>query len=134
MILPDLLIVDDEALVLFDMVMTAEELGYTVSGDCTSVPQALRFLDKQTPDAALLDIDVGGTMVWPVARKLAERGSAIVFVSANRAHRELSGEFAQCHFIDKPACATQIAGRLGDALAARKDNPDCQRRVAAMPG
>ena len=36
-----IMIVDDEALVLFDMVMTVEDLGYDIFCDSVSVPDAL---------------------------------------------------------------------------------------------
>ena len=115
-----IMIVDDEALVLFDMVMTVEDLGYDIFCDSVSVPDALDCLGDDCPDAALLDIDVGGTLVWPLARVLCERGCPIVFVSANRAHEELAGEFSHCDFIDKPASSDQIERKLASALAARR--------------
>ncbi len=125
--MPKIMIVDDEALVLFDMVMTVEDLGFEVFCDSISVSDALECLGDDCPDAALLDIDVGGTLVWPLARVLAERGCPIIFVSANRAHDELRGEFAQCGFIDKPASSDQIERKLALALAA----PQGGTKVAA---
>ena len=113
-----IMIVDDEALVLFDMVMTVEDLGYDIFCDSISVPDALDCLGDGCPDAALLDIDVGGTLVWPLARVLCERGCPIIFVSANRAHEELAGEFSHCDFIDKPASSEQIERKLASALVA----------------
>ena len=111
-----IMIVDDEALVLFDMVMTVEDLGYEVFCDSVSVSDALECLGDDCPDGALLDIDVGGTLVWPLARILADRGCPIIFVSANRAHRELEDEFAACGFIDKPASTEQIDRALSNAV------------------
>ena len=106
------MIVDDEALVLFDLVMTVEDLGYEVFCDSVSVEDALDCLGDQRPDAALLDIDVGGTLVWPLARVLKNRDCPIVFVSANRAHEELRTEFKESGFIDKPASSAQIEKSL----------------------
>ena len=118
-----IMIVDDEALVLFDMVMTVEDLGYEIFCDSISVSDALDCLGNGCPDAALLDIDVGGTMVWPVARVLAERDCPIIFVSANRAHKELEGEFAHCGFIDKPASTDQIDRALSKAISLSPEQP-----------
>ncbi|MBX7457884.1 response regulator [Qipengyuania sp. 1NDH17] len=118
-----IMIVDDEALVLFDMVMTVEDLGYEVFCDSISVPDALDCLGDGCPDAALLDIDVGGTLVWPLARVLAERGCPIIFVSANRAHEELQNEFAECGFIDKPASTSQIQRALAKAVSSDPEQP-----------
>ncbi|EDL48614.1 response regulator [Erythrobacter sp. SD-21] len=118
-----IMVVDDEALVLFDLVMTVEDLGYEVFCDSISVPDALECLGDDCPDAALLDIDVGGTLVWPLARVLKERGCPIAFVSANGAHQELKGEFADAGFIDKPASSDQIGMTLERLLGTAQVEP-----------
>ncbi|MGN3974086.1 response regulator [Tsuneonella sp. SYSU-LHT278] len=113
-----IMIVDDEALVLLDLVLTVEGLGFRVFCDCTSVADAMQALGTGRPDAALLDIDVGGIPVWPLARALKSRGVPTIFVSANHAHKELEGEFAHCRVIDKPASSRDITEALKEALAA----------------
>ena len=115
------MIVDDEALVLFYLVMTVEDLGYEVFCDSISVEDALDCLGDGRPDAALLDIDVGGTLVWPLARALKDRDCPIIFVSANRAHEELRTEFKESGFIDKPASSAQIEKSLA-AVLDREEN------------
>ena len=123
-----ILIVDDEALVLCDLTMTVEDFGYDVFCDATTLDDAFASLANGTPDAALLDIDVGGTLVWPLARELDARDCPITFVSANSAHEELANEFAHCRFIDKPASKAQIGHALEIALEA--DSP----RIRASGG
>ncbi len=112
-----IMIVDDEALVLLDLVLTVESLGYRVFCDSTSVAEAIDCLGEDRPDAALLDIDVGGTPVWPLARKLKQRGVPTVFVSANHAHKELETEFAHCPAVDKPASSGDIVEALNRVLS-----------------
>ena len=112
----DIMIVDDEALVLFDLCMTVEDLGHTVVHDCTSVSEALECLEHSAPQAALLDIDVGGTAVWPLARALRARNCPICFVSANNKHAELRTEFADVEFVHKPASRLEIATALTNML------------------
>ncbi|MCT2559173.1 response regulator [Tsuneonella sp. YG55] len=113
-----IMIVDDEALVLLDLVLTVESLGYRVFCDSTNVAEAMNSLGDDRPDAALLDIDVGGTPVWPLARALKQRGVPTVFVSANHAHDELETEFAHCPAIDKPASSGDITDALKQVLSA----------------
>ena len=113
----DVMIVDDEALVLFDLVMTVEDLGYGVHSESTTIEDAMCAIEAGSPpDVALLDIDVGGSPVWPLARKIVERGRPVVFVSANLNHEELREEFASCGRIDKPASPDEIAAAIAGAL------------------
>lgn len=110
------MVVDDEALVLLDLVMTIEELGYDVHSDSTSLGQAIEHLENDSPDIALLDIDVGGELVWPLARLLTERSKPVVFLSANLTHRELDEEFGQCQRLEKPASRREIREALASGL------------------
>ena len=110
------MVVDDEAMVLLDLVMMVEDLGYQVHSDSTTVTGALEQLDGSEPDVALLDIDVGGEPVWPLARKVAEHGRPIVFVSANLSHRELCEEFANAQKLEKPVSPDEIRAALSAAL------------------
>ncbi len=112
-----MMIVDDEALVLFDLVMTVEELGYRVHSESTTLQDAISAIEGGSPpDVALLDIDVGGKPVWPLARKIVARGKPVVFVSANLNHKELREEFASCGRLDKPASRDEIAEAIASAL------------------
>lgn len=111
-----IMIVDDEALVLLDRAMTVEDLGYEVFCDCTDIETALSCLEQETPDAALLDIDVGGTPVWPLARAMQERGCPFVFVSADSGHEELRTEFAGAALVDKPASTDELSRALQSIL------------------
>lgn len=113
------MIVDDEALVLLDLVYTVEELGFAVHSEATTVRAAREALAKSCPDVALLDIDVGGDPVWPLARELKKHGSPIVFLSANLSHDELKDEFGCCGRIEKPVSRAQIAKALETALQQR---------------
>lgn len=111
------MIVDDEALVLMDLAMTVEELGYGLHSETTNLPAAGAALSNGRPDAALLDIDVGGEPVWPLARRLAALNVPLVFVSANHSHPELRTEFACCQRLDKPVSRQEIATALQRSLA-----------------
>lgn len=106
------MIVEDEALVLLELSMTVEELGYDLHSESTTIDRALEAADREDPDVALLDIDVGGEPVWPVARKLTAAGRPIIFVSANLRHPELDGEFSTCHKLEKPASRAEIESAL----------------------
>jgi len=80
--LPSVLIVEDDIMLGLAIGLCVEEAGYAVAAVAPSVEAALAALGRQTIDAALLDINLHGELVFPVANALAERGVPFVFVTA----------------------------------------------------
>jgi CheY-like chemotaxis protein len=76
------LIVEDDDLLGLAMGLCVEDAGYEVAGLARSVEAALETLSHGTVDAALLDVNLQGELVFPVANALAERGVPFVFVTA----------------------------------------------------
>ena len=69
------------ALVLAKMV---EDLGCKVIGPANNVPDALRFIDENTVDAAILDVNIGGNDTLAIADELIERSIPFAFTSGNK--------------------------------------------------
>lgn len=57
------------------------DLGCEVVGPASTVAAALDYAGKETLDGALLDINVRGTLVYPVAEALIARGIPVVLCS-----------------------------------------------------
>jgi CheY-like chemotaxis protein len=79
---PRIFVVEDEALVLINLEDILEALG------CTVVAQAMNLADAERlagsvaqPDAAILDVNLGGAAVFPAAATLAARGVPILFAT-----------------------------------------------------
>ncbi|CAN5364087.1 response regulator [soil metagenome] len=77
------LIVEDDVLLGMAIGACVEDAGYEVAGLARSVDAALATLCHETVDAALLDVNLQGELVYPVANALAERGVPFVFVTAH---------------------------------------------------
>ena len=106
------LVVDDEALIAFDMASTLEDLGCEVLGPALTLKEGLELAATVVPEIALLDINVGGDMVWPLARVLQAEGCSLIFVSANGKHKEIQTEFREAQFVEKPASHSDIADAI----------------------
>jgi CheY-like chemotaxis protein len=78
---PRILVVEDEALVAADLAATLEARGWRVVGPFARLRDALAWLAADRPDAALLDVNVAGEMVVPVADRLAALGVPYAFVT-----------------------------------------------------
>ena len=74
-------VVEDEALVLLTLEDMLSDLGCQVIVSVQQVEEALRLALDVVVDVALLDVNVGGTRIDPVAHILATRGIPIVFVT-----------------------------------------------------
>lgn len=81
-----ILVVEDEALVAMLVEDELADAGAEVIGPASSVDQALDLVERMAATgrglhAAVLDINLQGTMVSPVADRLAELGVPIVFAT-----------------------------------------------------
>lgn len=95
-------VVEDETLVLFNLEDMLDELGYEVAGVAMRLDEARRMAaDMDKPDLAILDVNLGGSQVFPAAQVLVERG--IPFMFATGYGRDgLPEEWAHHEVVPKP--------------------------------
>ena len=76
------LVVEDEAMVSMLLEDVLGELGCEIVGPAFSLPQALSIIDADAAiGAAILDVNVRGTPIYPAAEKLAAMGVPFVFAT-----------------------------------------------------
>ena len=96
-----ILLVEDEYMLATDLAQYLERHGATVVGPVGSVAQAMP-LTGAALDAAVLDINLRGERVYPVADALIARGVPIVFATG---YDEL---LMQRPYIGRPICQKPI--------------------------
>jgi CheY-like chemotaxis protein len=74
-------IVEDEALILFTLQDMLEELGCRVVASALRIDDALAKVGSAAFDVAILDVNVGGERIDPVADFLARRGVPFLFAT-----------------------------------------------------
>jgi len=79
-----LLLVEDEYMIAVDLADALEAAGAEVVGPADTVESALAVLrcEDRAIDAAVLDINLNGMAVFPVAEALKVRGIPFVFATA----------------------------------------------------
>ena len=97
------LIVEDEPFIAFDLADAIADAGATVVGPAPTVREAVDVLDSDLPNLALLDINIGTDLVWPIAQRLHDEGIPFVFVSARCTQADLPEPFGGYRCITKPA-------------------------------
>jgi CheY-like chemotaxis protein len=76
------LIAEDELLVAMELERLLREAGCTVLGPVPTVDRALALIRADPPEIALLDVNLGGRRVTPVAEALAARGLPFILVTS----------------------------------------------------
>ncbi len=74
-------IVEDETLLRLMISDMLEELGHHVSSEASQIEQALPLAETAEFDVALLDVNVAGRLITPVAEIVASRNRPMVFVT-----------------------------------------------------
>ena len=80
------LLAEDEGLISLALEDALDEAGFRIAGPFAHCAHALEWLQHNTPDAALLDIELADGPCTEVARILHRRGVLIVFFSAGAVH------------------------------------------------
>lgn len=75
------LVVEDEALVSMLVEDMLTDLGCTIVGPAAEIEEALKLAGSADIDAALLDVNLGGRPIFPVADALKARGVPFAFAS-----------------------------------------------------
>ena len=74
------LVVEDESLVAMLLETILEDMGCVPVGPAATVEEGLQMASEGDPvDAALLDVNVAGKQVFPIAEALKARGVPFVF-------------------------------------------------------
>jgi len=81
-----LLVVEDDVLVRMLLADMLCEIGYTVAAEAASVDEALEATRKTDFDLAILDANLEGESVLPVADALVARDIGFVFVTGYDHH------------------------------------------------
>ena len=111
-----ILVVEDEPLIAMMLEDFLESLGHSVSATCESVEDAMAQADKGGFDLAILDVNLKGENVWPVAERL--RDKQIPFVIATGGHVDPPpAEFANVPVIEKPYTVDRVTPALEAAFA-----------------
>ncbi len=128
----NVLIVEDDGLVLMLLEDMAQELGYNLVGPVSHLEDALRLALSQEVDAAVLDINLSGALVYPLADLLREQGTPFVF-STGYDERILPARFEGAPLLQKPftiETLRQSLASLDFSAKARRQRPAAAGRAS----
>jgi CheY-like chemotaxis protein len=110
-----ILIVEDEPLIAMMLEDFLETLGHSIHRTCDNLDDALVAVEMDGFDVAILDVNLKGEAVWPVAERL--RAKNIPFVIASGGQLEPPpAAFAGVPSLDKPYTIDRITPALEKAI------------------
>jgi len=110
-----ILIAEDELLIALDLVEAFEQEGARVLGPAASVARAMALIDiDPSIDCGVLDLNLGGELVYPLADALAERDVPFMFTTGY-GEDAIPPRFDHVLRLEKPAtgeAAVEMAKRI----------------------
>ena len=113
---PQILIVEDEILIAMDLEDMVVEMGGRAIASAHNIQTAIKMAETIEADAAILDVDVAGQLVFPVADILAARGIPFLFNTGHSAEDVLRARYASAPICRKPTLPRQLKKALLDLL------------------
>ncbi|WP_230532894.1 response regulator [Microvirga roseola] len=114
------LVVEDEAMIAMLVEDMVHDFGSEVVGPAAKMAEAIKLAQTAELDAAILDINVDGSVIYPVADILSTRGIPVIFATGYGS-KVLPGRFCNAPTLPKPFSYQS----LSDALRAVLANQPC---------
>jgi len=112
-----ILVVEDEYLIAMSLQEALESAGAVVVGPAPSVDKALKQIESEPHiDAAVLDVNLGGMLAYPVADMLVARKIPFVFTSGYE-DSLLKSRYSQVKNCPKPYRFGAMEEALVEAMA-----------------
>ena len=115
-----ILVTEDEWLVALSLDDMLSRFGCEVLGPCPELSQALQVAELEALDAAVLDINLRGESVFPLAETLLDRNIPLIFCSGYADRSMLPGRFAACGRLAKPYGEAELRAYMEDHLVGRR--------------
>ncbi|GFE63730.1 response regulator [Litoreibacter roseus] len=110
------LVVEDEALVAYELELELVDCRAIPVGPATTVSVAMELAETKEIDAAILDIDLNGRDVYPLADKLRARGVPFVFHTGHGTLIDLEDTYPGIPVCIKPCGADDVLGSLASVM------------------
>lgn len=112
----NVMVVEDEAIVSFMIEDMLLDRGCAAVWHASNVDGALGLLGTRQPDLAVLDVNLGGELVFPVAKRLEAAGIPFVFATGYGRNGILK-DWAHHAIVHKPYDGNTLAEALAALVA-----------------
>jgi len=117
-----LLLVEDELVVGLFMQDLLKTIGYRPTDPIGRLSEAINAATQERFDGAILDMNLNGEIVYPLAELLTKQRVPFLFVTGY-APGSLDPRFTQVQILQKPVVQDELAGALSQMLGSRPSVP-----------
>jgi DNA-binding response OmpR family regulator len=107
------MIVEDQALIGMSLEAFLEDAGFAVAGVFMSNVQALKWLESDAPDIAILDVMIKDGTSLEIARALKNRGVPFAIYSGLPPKPDYPAELQNVPWLEKPVSRETLLSVLG---------------------
>ena len=111
-----ILVVEDSFLLVSLLDKMFDRLGWQAIGPATDLAGALELAAEARFDVAMLDVNLNGEMIWPVADLLRERGIPFIFCTGYALRKLLPAHLAGSVVLSKPFQLTEVEQRIRQVI------------------
>jgi DNA-binding response OmpR family regulator len=111
----DILFVEDETMVSFLIEEMLEKLGAEKVRHAARLDRALELIETKIPTLAILDVNIGGEAVFPLAERLEALDVPFVFITGY-GRDGLSGRWLTHNVLQKPLTTREFENGLRKLL------------------
>jgi CheY-like chemotaxis protein len=108
-------LVEDEAMIRMMVADMLEELGYSVAAEAGEINEAIRLAQSAEFDIAILDVNVNGKVISPVAELIMARNRPFIFATGYGSSG-LPEQYRDRPALQKPFQLETLARMLDTAL------------------
>ena len=113
------LIVEDEAVLVFEYSQILLAAGACIAGRAMTVKGAIPLAKWEDFDCALMDVKLSDGDIYPVACIVRDRGKSIVFVTGTPSLPELRKEWPDAEILEKPMNVEELISAVAKACKNR---------------
>ncbi|MGO9389047.1 response regulator [Rhodoblastus sp.] len=111
------LVAEDSAHILFSLEMLLEQSGVVIVGAAATVAGMRKLAETIDAEVAILDVNLNGELIFPVADLLIERGVPVIFTTGYAPEKLFPPRFMGLPTLQKPYDPDEFLNLVEEALA-----------------
>jgi PAS domain S-box-containing protein len=123
------IVIEDEALVGLFTCDCLEELGYEILGPFANMADAEEAIETEDFDLAVLDVNLTGRPVYPLAERLSQMNVPFIFVTGY-GRESINPKFSHAPVLQKPFAKDALAAAMERARTSGEDEPAASKLTA----